>query len=314
VLIDYYHFFLPEIRMNTNPWLVDSIKAFSFLNCPECVFQTKEDNLFGYHAAKNHPLSTAFFDKQTELEQSLIGLKTVEYSPDLDSKLEKVPTTNESNDPLECTTTNFNEILGKPITCQHCEEKVDSISKFQTHCKECLYNGLEDFDENIDNDYENVNSRTDEAHEDFDESLADDDNWLLTIGNSGINDELSQSAIKPGICKNPISGKNLTDIKQEFELESQTKMTRQRRKFPEQIGDAMFKDSNLKKFLAENKLPREKDFNSFLKAQPPLPEGYTWKDLKSKFNCKIQNLKKRAANAQAKEQKRKEKTEKRKKK
>ena len=302
--------------MNTNPWLVDSIKAFSFLNCPECTFRTKEENLFGYHAAKNHSLSTAFFDKQTELEQMTIGLKTVEYSPDLDSKLQEVPprVTNEFNDPLECAATNVNELLDEPITCQHCEKKCVSISKFQTHCKECLYDLHEDFDENVDSDYENMNTRTNEAHEDFDESLADDDNWLLTIGNSGIKDELSKSATKPAMWKNPISGKNLTDIKQEFEFESQTKITRQRRKFPKQIGDAMFKDSNLKKFLAENKLPREKNFKSFLKAQPPLPEGYTWKDLKSKFNCKIQNLKKRAANAQAKEQKRKEKTEKGKKK
>ena len=204
MLNDYYHLFLPEIRMNTNPWLVDSIKAFSFLNCPECNFRTKEENLFGYHAAKNHPLSTAFFDKQTELEQSLIGLKTGEYRPDLDSKEVAIPTliTNKSNDPLECDATNFNEILGEPITCQHCEKKCVSISKFQTHLKECRSNLIEDFDESVDNDYENVNSGTDEAHEDFDESLADDDNWLSTISNSGIKDELSQSATKPGIWKN----------------------------------------------------------------------------------------------------------------
>ena len=80
--------------MNTNPWLVDTIKAFSFLNCPECAFRTKEENLFAYHAARNHPLSTAFFDKQIELEQSTIGLKPVEYSPVLDSKLEALPTMN----------------------------------------------------------------------------------------------------------------------------------------------------------------------------------------------------------------------------
>ena len=60
--------FLPEIKMNANPWLVDSIKAFSFLNCPECAFRTKGENLFAYHAAKNHPLSSAFYDQQIELE------------------------------------------------------------------------------------------------------------------------------------------------------------------------------------------------------------------------------------------------------
>ena len=68
--------------MNNNPWLVESIQTFSFLNCPECAFRSKEENLFAYHAAKNHPLSAALFDKQIELEQSTIGLKTVENSPD----------------------------------------------------------------------------------------------------------------------------------------------------------------------------------------------------------------------------------------
>ena len=61
-----------------NPWLVESIQAFSFLNCPECDFRSKEENLFAYHAAKHHPLSTAFYEKQIELEQSTIALKTVE--------------------------------------------------------------------------------------------------------------------------------------------------------------------------------------------------------------------------------------------
>ena len=55
--------------METNPWLVDSIEAFSFLNCPECMFRTKEENFFGFHAARNHPLSIAFFGKQMEQEQ-----------------------------------------------------------------------------------------------------------------------------------------------------------------------------------------------------------------------------------------------------
>ena len=91
--------------MNANPWLVDSIKAFSFLNCPECDFRTKEENLFAYHAAKNHPLSSAFYDQQIELEKSSIGLKTDEYSPGFNSKLEAIQTknTDESNDPLACT-------------------------------------------------------------------------------------------------------------------------------------------------------------------------------------------------------------------
>ena len=51
--------------MDDNPWAVDSIDAFTCpgLKCPECIFFTKEKSIFENHATKNHPLSSAFFDK-----------------------------------------------------------------------------------------------------------------------------------------------------------------------------------------------------------------------------------------------------------
>ena len=51
--------------MAQNPWAVESIQAFYFLKCPECDFDTKEDNIFEYHATENHPLSFALFDKKS---------------------------------------------------------------------------------------------------------------------------------------------------------------------------------------------------------------------------------------------------------
>ena len=51
--------------MAQNPWAVDSIKAFYFLKCPECDFDTKEENSFETHATKNHPLSLVLFDKKS---------------------------------------------------------------------------------------------------------------------------------------------------------------------------------------------------------------------------------------------------------
>jgi uncharacterized C2H2 Zn-finger protein len=52
-----------EENMSTeNPWKVDNIKAFSFLNCPECSFKIKDENSFQNHAVKNHPLSSVLFD------------------------------------------------------------------------------------------------------------------------------------------------------------------------------------------------------------------------------------------------------------
>ena len=50
--------------MDQNPWAVESLQAFYFLKCPECDFNTKEDNLFKNHATENHPLSFVLFDKK----------------------------------------------------------------------------------------------------------------------------------------------------------------------------------------------------------------------------------------------------------
>ena len=54
--------------MSQNPWAVDSIKAFYFLKCPECDFDTKEENSFETHATKNHPLSLVLFGKKSDNE------------------------------------------------------------------------------------------------------------------------------------------------------------------------------------------------------------------------------------------------------
>ena len=59
----------------TNPWSVDTIEMFLYLNCPECVFLTKEKATFKNHALENHPLSNVFFgdkfeDKNLELNSN----------------------------------------------------------------------------------------------------------------------------------------------------------------------------------------------------------------------------------------------------
>ena len=49
--------------MEDNPWHVDSVQAFSFLKCPECTFDTQEEDFFQVHAIENHPLSFVLFGK-----------------------------------------------------------------------------------------------------------------------------------------------------------------------------------------------------------------------------------------------------------
>ena len=53
--------------MNSNPWNVGSINEFSYFNCPECTFHTKEDKTFEDHATRNHPLSSVLFSKGTKV-------------------------------------------------------------------------------------------------------------------------------------------------------------------------------------------------------------------------------------------------------
>ena len=53
--------------MNSNPWNVGSIDEFSYFNCPECTFHTKEKTNFQDHAENNHPLSSVLFCKPTKV-------------------------------------------------------------------------------------------------------------------------------------------------------------------------------------------------------------------------------------------------------
>ena len=50
--------------MDYNPWNVASIHEFWSLKCPECVFDSKEENIFQDHASKNHPLSFKIFGEE----------------------------------------------------------------------------------------------------------------------------------------------------------------------------------------------------------------------------------------------------------
>ena len=56
--------------MAYNPWYVDSILAFSFFKCPECIFDAKEEDAFQDHAIENHPLSFVLFGKTPKEEYS----------------------------------------------------------------------------------------------------------------------------------------------------------------------------------------------------------------------------------------------------
>jgi hypothetical protein len=73
--------------MAFNPWIVESIRAFYYLKCPECKFNTKEENSFEDHAIENHPMSYELFGKKsvTEEEFDSVMIKEEQMS-DFDEK------------------------------------------------------------------------------------------------------------------------------------------------------------------------------------------------------------------------------------
>ena len=71
--------------MADNPWNVDSIEAFTFLKCPECLFDTKEDEVFLEHAFENHPMSSVFFGKRLKKE-----VESEEYNSNIENFEENI--------------------------------------------------------------------------------------------------------------------------------------------------------------------------------------------------------------------------------
>ena len=54
------------LEIPENPWLVENILAFSYYNCPECEYRTKDEKIFEDHALESHPLSKDFFIKSED--------------------------------------------------------------------------------------------------------------------------------------------------------------------------------------------------------------------------------------------------------
>ena len=87
-----------------NPWKVDSIQAFSCLKCPECSFNTKEEDWFQDHAVKNHPSSSLLFYK-------------------CDRLFENSAKSGSSNDNLTEEVSNSSKRLAENIECTESEAK-----------------------------------------------------------------------------------------------------------------------------------------------------------------------------------------------
>ena len=67
--------------MAGNPWHVESILAFYCLKCPECEFNSKEENNFVHHAKEYHPLSNVLFGEENYSDPSFNFNEEIDTDP-----------------------------------------------------------------------------------------------------------------------------------------------------------------------------------------------------------------------------------------
>jgi hypothetical protein len=92
--------------MFANPWLVENIQEFSFLNCPECAFKVKDEDTFQDHAVRNHSQSSALFGHNAKSE--FITVKTepsseissYHFKCELSSNVNEIEIEEQTIDPL----------------------------------------------------------------------------------------------------------------------------------------------------------------------------------------------------------------------
>ena len=118
--------------MNSNPWNVGSIDEFSYLNCPECTFHSKEKTSFENHATRNHPLSSVLFGKATKV----IMFSSVNEITQLKKNVYPSKTITD-----ECQT--FKRSKSIPNIEKKTKNQIDFTSKVQTCNKEINNSDLE---------------------------------------------------------------------------------------------------------------------------------------------------------------------------
>ena len=81
-------------KMTQNPWQVDSVQAFVYINCPECSFKTKEEGFFQDHAVASHPMCFPLFGRtDIVIEEVTVEDQKPEYY--IEVRAEEVPSESE---------------------------------------------------------------------------------------------------------------------------------------------------------------------------------------------------------------------------
>jgi len=164
--------------MTYNPWQVHSIQDFSFLNCPECSFKSKEENFFQHHAMQNHPLSFVLFeldDVKVKVEEENSAVTSEEQNKRHDKfesyigvKLEEDESLHyEDNniDPMRHCTISFDEneegeVIPKIIKKKTVKSNSSLTSLKKKKKRKILF---DDYDDHKDDSIENSNTILDES-------------------------------------------------------------------------------------------------------------------------------------------------------
>ena len=121
--------------MEYNPWQVDSIQAFSFLKCPECIFDTKEEDFFQVHAIEKHPLSFVLFGK-TFIEDNFEENITIDDDFKKETTCDNFDIKNSSNNsfPTDISEDPFSKDVSNDEGSNLLQDKfiVSKLTKFKT--------------------------------------------------------------------------------------------------------------------------------------------------------------------------------------
>ena len=94
--------FLIFLQMDGNPWQVDSLQDFLCLKCPECTFDTQEEDIFQEHAVGNHPLSHVFFGTVKMVEENLTIEECFDQNTDNIGKIDPLDSTESTKYMIDC--------------------------------------------------------------------------------------------------------------------------------------------------------------------------------------------------------------------
>ena len=178
-----------------NPWLVDSIQSFSFLNCPECNFKVKEEDNFHKHAVENHPLSFVLFDQS--MKKELPDFESIEQNS-FPKELTYLASENIKT-----------EFVG--IKSEHAVETANVIEKLESPSELYQTKTKETKDKKMFSDHKYL------ENSDYDIFINDDNNQKTTLLKSSFSKKINEK-----VMKNPFECDTMTQ-KQTPKLKCESK-------------------------------------------------------------------------------------------